>query len=158
MRPIYVIFQYSIKKASENHHEKNKVSVYTATALVVGSMIGTGVFTSLGFQVAEIQSVFVLISIWIIGGIFALCRALSYVELSTSHPRQEENITSCVVDYTLPSDFSLGGFPLRLGFQLLPYYCYCFWGVFVNDISRIECYRTFRRCYLCFRSYLCSTL
>lgn len=59
----------------------------TATALVMGSMIGTGVFTSLGYQVAEIRSGFVLILIWILGGIFALCGALSYAELSAALPR-----------------------------------------------------------------------
>jgi APA family basic amino acid/polyamine antiporter len=62
-------------------------SVFTATALVVGSMIGTGVFTSLGYQVAEIRSGFALILIWVIGGIFALCGALSYAELSAALPR-----------------------------------------------------------------------
>src|SRR3984957_19604456 len=64
-----------------------KISALTATNLVVANMIGTGVFTSLGFQVAGITSDFALISLWIVGGIAALCGALSYAELATALPR-----------------------------------------------------------------------
>ena len=50
-------------------------------------MIGTGVFTSLGFQLLDIQSVFPLIMLWVIGGIVALCGALTYSELGAALPR-----------------------------------------------------------------------
>lgn len=50
-------------------------------------MIGTGVFTSLGFQAAEIKSGFALLCLWVIGGVFALCGALSYGELGAAMPR-----------------------------------------------------------------------
>ena len=45
-----------------------KVSALTATALAVADMIGTGVFTSLGFQVRDIPSPFALAMLWIVGG------------------------------------------------------------------------------------------
>ena len=50
-------------------------------------MIGTGVFTSLGFQLMEIRSGFVLLMLWVVGGITALCGALCYAELGASLPR-----------------------------------------------------------------------
>ena len=50
-------------------------------------MIGTGVFTSLGFQLVEIQSIFPLLMLWLIGGIVALCGALTYSELGSALPR-----------------------------------------------------------------------
>ena len=50
-------------------------------------MIGTGVFTSLGFQLLEIQSGFVILVLWFVGGITALCGALCYAELGASLPR-----------------------------------------------------------------------
>ena len=40
--------------------------------LVIASMVGTGVFTSLGFQLEVIQSGFVLLLLWVVGGIVAL--------------------------------------------------------------------------------------
>jgi len=64
-----------------------KISVITATNLVVANMIGTGVFTSLGFQVAAISSDFALIALWLVGGVAALCGALCYAELATALPR-----------------------------------------------------------------------
>jgi APA family basic amino acid/polyamine antiporter len=64
-----------------------KISVITATNLVIANMIGTGVFTSLGFQVAAINSDFALISLWLVGGVAALCGALCYAELATALPR-----------------------------------------------------------------------
>jgi len=64
-----------------------KVSALTATALAVADMIGTGVFTSLGFQVRDIPSPFSLAMLWIVGGLVALCGALSYSELAAAFPR-----------------------------------------------------------------------
>jgi APA family basic amino acid/polyamine antiporter len=63
------------------------VSLLTATCIVIANMIGTGVFTSLGFQVTDIKSGFALLFLWFIGGIFALCGALVYGELGAAMPR-----------------------------------------------------------------------
>jgi APA family basic amino acid/polyamine antiporter len=63
------------------------VSTVTATALAVADMIGIGVFTSLGFQVASIPSAFSVLMLWIVGGVAALCGALAYAELSAAFPR-----------------------------------------------------------------------
>src|ERR1700758_2054512 len=63
------------------------VSTATATAIVVADMIGVGVFTSLGFQVKDITSGFSLLLLWIIGGIVAMCGAISYAELAAMFPR-----------------------------------------------------------------------
>jgi basic amino acid/polyamine antiporter, APA family len=64
-----------------------KISAITATNLVVANMIGTGIFTSLGFQVAAINSDFALMALWAVGGFAALCGALCYAELATALPR-----------------------------------------------------------------------
>jgi basic amino acid/polyamine antiporter, APA family len=63
------------------------VSGLTATAIVVADMVGIGVFTSLGFQVGDIQSGFALIMLWVVGGAVAVCGALCYAELATMLPR-----------------------------------------------------------------------
>ncbi|MEM7369322.1 MAG: amino acid permease [Bacteroidota bacterium] len=67
--------------------KNHKLSLYAATSVVVANMIGTGVFTSLGFQVVDIQSGFVLLMLWLVGGVIALCGALSYAELGAALPR-----------------------------------------------------------------------
>ena len=63
------------------------VGFFTACGIVVANIIGTGVFTSLGFQLADIQAGFPLLMLWIVGGIAALCGALCYGELSAALPR-----------------------------------------------------------------------
>src|SRR6266513_464928 len=63
------------------------VGFLTACSIVIANIIGTGIFTSLGFQLQNIQSGFVLLMLWIVGGIAALCGALCYGELSAALPR-----------------------------------------------------------------------
>lgn len=50
-------------------------------------MVGTGVFTSLGFQLLEIRSGFVLLMLWLVGGLVAFCGAMTYAELGAALPR-----------------------------------------------------------------------
>ena len=64
-----------------------KFSPTTAMSVVIANMIGTGVFTSLGFQLLDIQSGFVLMMLWVVGGLTALCGALCYAELGAALPR-----------------------------------------------------------------------
>lgn len=66
---------------------KKSVGLVTAISIAVANMIGTGVFTSLGYQVVDIQSAFALIMLWMVGGVIALCGALSYGELGAALPR-----------------------------------------------------------------------
>ncbi|NIK72898.1 APA family basic amino acid/polyamine antiporter [Thermonema lapsum] len=67
--------------------KKAKVSLQTAIAVVVANMIGTGVFTSLGYQAKATPSAFPILMLWLVGGIVALCGALSYGELASRFPR-----------------------------------------------------------------------
>ena len=50
-------------------------------------MVGTGVFTSLGFQVGGLPSGFAILVLWLVGGACALAGALSYGELAAALPR-----------------------------------------------------------------------
>jgi basic amino acid/polyamine antiporter, APA family len=64
-----------------------RVSLLTAICIVVANMIGTGIFTSLGFQVGDLPSGFAIVALWTVGGICAMCGALSYAELGAALPR-----------------------------------------------------------------------
>ena len=50
-------------------------------------MVGTGIFTSLGFQVADLPTGFAIVALWALGGVCAMCGALSYAELGAALPR-----------------------------------------------------------------------
>src|SRR5438034_9725967 len=66
---------------------KRTIGFVTACSIVIANIIGTGVFTSLGFQLTDIQSGFALLMLWVVGGIAALCGALCYGELAAALPR-----------------------------------------------------------------------
>src|SRR5262245_65058703 len=70
-----------------DHAHVAKVSTFTATAIAVADMIGVGVFTSRRSPVRCIPSAFSLVMLWVVGGITALCGALSYAELAAALPR-----------------------------------------------------------------------
>lgn len=58
-----------------------------AVALVVANMIGTGVFTSLGYQLEALPSAFPILLLWAVGGVLSFCGALCYAELVSIWPR-----------------------------------------------------------------------
>ncbi len=63
------------------------VSLITATAIVIANMVGTGIFTSLGYQVSDLPSGFSIIVLWAVGGLCAFCGALAYGELASAMPK-----------------------------------------------------------------------
>ncbi len=65
----------------------SKIGTLPAVALVVANMVGTGVFTSLGYQVGDIPSGPGILLVWTLGGLVALCGAFSYAELAGALPR-----------------------------------------------------------------------
>jgi basic amino acid/polyamine antiporter, APA family len=75
------------RRSVKSRTPRRTIGFFTASSVVIANIIGTGIFTSLGFQLADIQSGFPLLMLWIIGGIVALCGALCYGELSAALPR-----------------------------------------------------------------------
>ena len=93
-----------------------KIGVTTATAIVIANMVGTGVFTSLGFQVMGVKSIFALLMLWIIGGIMALCGALCYSELGAAIPRSGGEYTYLSKIYHPAVGFLSGFVSVFVGF------------------------------------------
>jgi len=79
-------------------------------------MIGTGVFTSLGFQLLGIRSGFVILLLWALGGVIALCGAMTYAELGAAFPRSggEYNLLSRI--YHPVAGFVSGWVSATIGF------------------------------------------
>jgi APA family basic amino acid/polyamine antiporter len=58
-----------------------------AVLIVIANMIGTGVFATLGLQAQGVRDGAALLLLWLLGGLVALCGALSYAELAAALPR-----------------------------------------------------------------------
>jgi APA family basic amino acid/polyamine antiporter len=67
--------------------KKGDIGHGPAVALVVANMIGTGVFTSLGYQLEALPSAFPILVLWAVGGVLSFCGALCYAELVSMWPR-----------------------------------------------------------------------
>lgn len=118
-----------------------KIGVVTATAIVIANMVGTGVFTSLCYQVVDYpsqsdlanpdfhgkltslgsqfiatKSVFPLMMLWVVGGIIALCGALCYSELGAAIPRSGGEYTYLSKIYHPAIGFLSGFVSVFVGF------------------------------------------
>jgi basic amino acid/polyamine antiporter, APA family len=63
-----------------------QLGVFSATALVVSNMIGTGIFTTSGFLAADLGSPSLVLWIWVVGAVCALFGAFCYSELGINMP------------------------------------------------------------------------
>ena len=88
----------------------------TVTAVVIANMIGTGVFTSLGFQLLDIRSGFVLLMLWAVGGLAAVCGAMTYAELGAAMPRSGGEYNFLTRIYHPAAGFVSGWVSATIGF------------------------------------------
>lgn len=89
---------------------------HAAAAVVVANMIGTGVFTSLGFQLETIQSTFPLLLLWVVGGVAAFCGAITYAELGAALRRSGGEYTFLGRIYHPAAGFVSGWISATVGF------------------------------------------
>ncbi|MBS1490285.1 MAG: amino acid permease [Bacteroidetes bacterium] len=97
-----------------NH--KNKYTLSVGIAVVVANMIGTGVFTSLGYQVGSLPSGFAILFLWALGGVVALCGAFTYAEIAASLKKSGGEYYYLGQLYHPAVGFSAGWISLLVGF------------------------------------------
>lgn len=88
----------------------------TVIAVVIANMVGTGVFTSLGFQLIDLKSGFVLLMLWAIGGLVAVCGAMTYAELGAAMPRSGGEYNFLARIYHPSAGFVSGWVSATIGF------------------------------------------
>lgn len=78
-----------MSEANPGGHEEPhmKFGMATAVFVVMASMIGGGVLTTSGYTVYEVGSNQYMMILWVIGGVVAVCGALTLAELATALPR-----------------------------------------------------------------------
>jgi len=73
-------------KPPENALER-KLGLFPVTNIVIANMIGAGIFITSGLLMEDLGNPLLLILLWVVGGIIALCGALCYSELGAAIPR-----------------------------------------------------------------------
>jgi len=66
---------------------KRELSLFDSTCIIVGIIIGAGIYQMAPDIAKGAGSAWGVFGIWIIGGLLSLCGALSYAELATAYPR-----------------------------------------------------------------------
>ncbi|MEZ5071781.1 MAG: amino acid permease [Bacteroidales bacterium] len=117
---------------------KRSLGLFPTTSIVVANMIGAGIFTTSGLILAQIHHPGWMMGLWVLGGVLALCGALSYGELGANIPKAGGEYqflrdlyhpmlgflsgwTSLIVGFSAPIAASAMGFSEYL-FRALPAY------------------------------------
>src|SRR6266850_1951177 len=65
---------------------RRQIGLYAATAVTVGSIIGSGIFRSPHSVAQELHSVPLMLMAWILGGFLSMCGSFVLAELAVAHP------------------------------------------------------------------------
>jgi APA family basic amino acid/polyamine antiporter len=72
--------------ASNVNHAAPKIGVFDATMLVMGGIVGAGIFSNPSVVAKMVHSGALMMLVWTIGGLIALSGAFVYAELAARHP------------------------------------------------------------------------
>ena len=72
--------------ASPRSELPRRIGIFTAGCLLVGNVVGSGIFTTTGFMARDLGDPWLILAIWFFGALLALAGALSYSELGTALP------------------------------------------------------------------------
>jgi APA family basic amino acid/polyamine antiporter len=65
---------------------ERRLGLFPLTNIVIANMIGAGIFTTSGLLMKDLRHPVVMLGLWLVGGLVALCGALSYGELGAAFP------------------------------------------------------------------------
>jgi len=65
---------------------ERKLGLFPLTNIVIANMVGSGIFTTSGLLMKDLHHPVVMLGLWVVGGLVALCGALSYGELGAAFP------------------------------------------------------------------------
>lgn len=71
---------------ASGHQLERKLGLFAVSNIVIANMIGAGIFTTSGLLMSELNNPLVLLALWVVGGLIALCGALCYGELGATFP------------------------------------------------------------------------
>lgn len=79
--------QPNVGAAAPPESLKRRIGLWSAIAVVIGSTIGSGIFRSPAGIADKLPGPLPMLSVWVVGGIFAICGALTLAEVASALPR-----------------------------------------------------------------------
>ncbi|WP_167615551.1 APC family permease [Maribellus sediminis] len=69
-----------------NHRLQRKLGLFPVTNIVIANIIGAGIFTTTGYLMGFLGNAMIMLALWVIGGMIALCGAIAFGELGAAYP------------------------------------------------------------------------
>lgn len=77
----------SLPPTTGEHALPRRLGLWSAIALVIGSVIGSGIFRSPAGVAARLPGPGAMLLVWVMGGCFALCGVLTLAEVASAYPK-----------------------------------------------------------------------
>ena len=106
-----------MENRQNNNELRREIGFFSATVLVIANMVGTGIFTTSGFIMEELGNPQTMLFCWLVGGMFALCGALCYGELSAMFPKAGGEYVFLRESFGKGTGFLSGWISLIVGFS-----------------------------------------
>jgi APA family basic amino acid/polyamine antiporter len=96
---------------------RRQLGLWITAAIVVANMVGSGIFTSTGYQARSLHDPWTILLCWVLGGVIALCGASAYAELGSMMPRAGGEYVYLREAYHPAVGFMSGWVSLTAGFS-----------------------------------------
>jgi APA family basic amino acid/polyamine antiporter len=77
----------SLPPSTGEHPLPRRLGLWSAIALVIGSVIGSGIFRSPAGVANRLPGAGPMLLVWVTGGVFALCGVLTLAEIASAYPK-----------------------------------------------------------------------
>jgi basic amino acid/polyamine antiporter, APA family len=114
-----------------------KIGRAGAITFIISSMVGVGVFTSLGYQLLGTTDLFAIVMLWVVGAAIALSGALVYGELGAVMPRSGGEYNYLSVIYHPSLGFMAGFISMTIGFAAPAAFSSLVFGSYLHEIFPI---------------------
>src|SRR5439155_1399428 len=79
-------FEHLILKRMDSLKPRRQLGLFDATMIVVGGIVGAGIFANASEVAHRVHTPFLILGVWVLGGIFAMWGAFIWAELATRLP------------------------------------------------------------------------
>ncbi len=74
------------KETALKRGPEQSLSVFDASCLIVGIIVGAGIYETSPLIASSVSSPWAVILLWLVGGLISFCGAICYAELATTYP------------------------------------------------------------------------
>ena len=127
-----------MEQKKNNDHLVRQLTLLPLFFIIVANMVGSGIFTTSGFIMQDIQSPLAMLLCWFIGGLLALTGALCYGELGAMFPASGGDYVFLRESFGKRTAFLSGWISLWVGFSAPIAAVAIAFGNYVNSVLPAE--------------------